>query len=184
MTWFGTPSATVLFVSGYALLLLAVAWAFDRMGARSALQSARWRTDNFHYHERQDAWTCHRGQWLRPVAFDRETRVATYAGDPDVCGPCPLKAECSPSPGPREVTRKVDPWPHSEAGRFHRGIALAVAAVAFFLTLVLLVKAGNAADVAVLAVTDVVILLASYPLARHLWNTPSDGYEDVPEKAA
>ena len=29
-----------------------------------------------------------------------------------------------------EVSRQVDPWPHSEAGRFHRGIACAIAGLA------------------------------------------------------
>ena len=43
---------------------------------------------------------------------------------PHVCNACPRKDACTDSDHGREIVRPLDPWPHSEAGRFHRGIAL------------------------------------------------------------
>ncbi|CCH80438.1 conserved membrane hypothetical protein [Nostocoides japonicum T1-X7] len=171
-----TPMAG--FVSGYALVLLGLAWAIDRLGARSAVRSARWRTGSFVYHEDHDAWKCHEDQWLWPASFDPDKRVVRYQGQHAICGRCPAKSECSPTPGPREITRQVDPWPHSEAGRFHRGIALVVAGAAAFLvgaTLAGVLVGGDpsAIDLVALVSTLVVVLLGGIPLARHLWSTPS-----------
>lgn len=166
------PSATVLAVCAYAGFLLGVAWLVDHFGARSARRSARWRTGNFVYHSDHDAWKCHEDQWLWPASFDPDKRVIRYQGQHAVCGRCPAKQECSPSPGPRELTREVDPWPYSDAGRFHRGIALAIAVIAVFLPAAMLVGAGSAADVVVLLATVAVGLTATLPLARHLWRTP------------
>ncbi len=43
-----------------------------------------------------------------------------------MCNTCPVKDACTVSHHGREVTRQLDPWPHSDSGRFHRGSALAV----------------------------------------------------------
>ena len=58
----GQPSLEVALVCGYAVALLLIAVAFDRMGARSAQRSAAWRTGNFLYHDDADAWKCHEDQ--------------------------------------------------------------------------------------------------------------------------
>jgi hypothetical protein len=77
-------------------------------------------------------------------------RIARYRARAHVCNACPRKANCTDSDSGREVTRMLDLWPHSEAGRFHRTIAVAI--VAFGL---LVIGAGAAlnhgpADLAVL----------------------------------
>ena len=166
------PSLTVLAVSGYAAVLLVVAWLVDQMGQRSATKSARWRTGNFVYHSDQDAWKCHEDQWLWPASFDPDKRVIRYAGQHAICGRCPAKQACSPTPGPRELTRQVDPWPFSDAGRFHRGISLCVAVIAAFMPTAMLIGARSAADVIVLVTTIIVAVIASVPLGKHLWQTP------------
>lgn len=174
----GAPSINVVLVCVYAALLLVVAILFDRMGARSAIRSASWRTGNFLYHEDADAWKCHEDQWLWPASFDPDKRVVRYVGQHAICGRCPAKAECSPTPGPRELTRQVDPWPHSEAGRFHRGVSLCVAAVALMMVLVMLLfAAATPADVVLLLAALALVLAVGIPLARHLWNTP-DGFPE------
>jgi hypothetical protein len=178
------PSVTVLLVSGYAAVLLVIAWLFDRMGARSAERAARWRTGNFVYHADQDAWQCHEDQWLWPASFDPDKRVIRYQGQHAICGRCPAKTECSPTPGPRELTRQVDPWPYSEAGRFHRGIALAVAAVAVFMPTAMLLGAHGGGDVIVLTAAIIVGLIAGVPLAKHLWQTPSNFPEHLRRDAS
>lgn len=169
------PSVTVLLVCGYSAVLLLVAWAFDHLGKRSARRSAAWRTGNFVYHEDHDAWKCHRDEWLWPVSFDPDKRVIRYAGQHAVCGRCPVKDDCSPTPGPREITKPVDPWPHSEAGRFHRGISLVIAVIAFVLPSGMLLGAHDVDDVIVLLATlAVVAVLGIVPLGRHLAQTPAN----------
>ena len=47
-----------------------------------------------------------------------------YRAKAHVCNACPRKDACTDSDHGREIVRPLDPWPHSEAGRFHRGISL------------------------------------------------------------
>ncbi len=179
-------------IGGYSLCLLIIAWVVDVMGMRSAHKSAQWRTGNFLYHEDQDAWQCHEDQWLWPASFDPEKRVIRYEGQHAICGRCPAKDECSPTPGPREITRQLDPWPHSEAGRFHRGISLVIAIIAVFLPMFMLLVGGatTPGEFVVLAVMVTVTGIAAFIFAKHLWNTPTnfplhlkaEGYLESPEK--
>lgn len=178
------PSVTVLLVSGYAFVLLLVAWGFDRMGQRSAEKAAQWRTGNFIYHSDQDAWKCHQDEWLYPASFDPDKRVIRYAGQHAICGRCPIKDECSPSPGPRELTRAIDPWPHSESGRFHRGISLCIVVIGVFLPAAMLLGAHDAADVVILVSTVVVALVVATALARALVRTPANFPQSVPHEAS
>ncbi len=169
------PSAVVVMLCAYSAVLLTIAWLVDHMGKRSAARAASWRTGNFIYHDDQDAWKCHQDEWLYPVAFDPDKRVIRYQGQHEICGRCPIKDECSPSPGPREITRMVDPWPHSEAGRFHRGIALVIAVIALFLPVGMLFGAPGVGDVIVLAATAAVVtIIGVVPLGRHLRQTPAN----------
>src|SRR5215212_11779562 len=69
-------------------------------------------------------------QILLRSEVDHGRRLIRYRGRPQICNHCPAKADCTDSDDGREVVRAIDPWPHSEAGRFHRGISLAVALIA------------------------------------------------------
>ena len=122
-------STDVLLVCGYSVFLLAVAYGFDVMARRVAVRARQWRTGSFRYHADHDAWICPQDQWLWPTSYDPEQRIVRYRGKPAVCNACPVKSGCTTSPHGREVTREIDPWPHSEAGRFHRGIACLVALI-------------------------------------------------------
>lgn len=168
------PVVEVWLIAGYGLFLLAVAYGLDHMGHRSAQRSASWRTGNFVYHDDQDAWKCHEDQWLWPASFDPEKRVIRYQGQHAICGRCPAKAECSPSDGPRELTRQVDPWPHSEAGRFHRGIAIAVVAAGLLLTSGTLIAHHGVGDVIILGVTSLVLVSGLVHLVHGLAQRPEN----------
>src|SRR6185295_14672136 len=61
---------------------------------------------------------------LWPHEFDHEQRLVRYRAKAHICNGCPRKDACTDSDRGREIVRPLDPWPHSEAGRFHRGIAL------------------------------------------------------------
>lgn len=178
-----TVSTNVALVCGYSAFLLAVAYGFDVMARRVAGRAREWRTGAFRYHPDHDAWVCPQDQWLWPTAYDPEQRIVRYRGKPAVCNACPVKAECTTSPHGREVTREIDPWPHSEAGRFHRGIACLVAVIGIFLPLAMLLSGPGPTDLLVLLVTVAVVGLASVPLARHLWRTPSGFPDHIPQQA-
>jgi hypothetical protein len=91
--------------------------------------------------------------WLWPTSYDPEQRVVRYRAKPAVCSACPVKHSCTTSSHGREVTREIDPWPYSEAGRFHRGIACWVAAIGVLLPLGMLFSKPNLVDLLALLAT-------------------------------
>jgi hypothetical protein len=176
-------TAPVALVCCYALFLLLVAYGFDRMAQRTAARSQRWRTGSFRYHSDHDAWTCPEDQWLWPTSFDPEQRIVRYRAKPSVCNSCPVKSSCTTSAHGREVSREVDPWPHSEAGRFHRGISCCIATLAVLLPAGMLLSRPPLAGLALLLVTMAGGIGALVPLARHLWKTPSGFPEEIPQNS-
>jgi hypothetical protein len=65
-----TVSPEVLLVTGYAVFLLLVAVALDRLARHSHARSERYRTAGFRYHPQQDVWVCPQDQMLWPTAYD------------------------------------------------------------------------------------------------------------------
>jgi hypothetical protein len=177
------PEAWVWLVSGYALLLLAVAWCFDTMARKASQRAAQWRTGAFVYHPDHDAWVCPQDQWLWPTSFDPQNRVMRYRASPAVCNNCPVKESCTTSNHGREISRQVDPWPHSEVGRFHRGIACAVAGFGVVMPSATLIAEHGAADALVLGAAMLIVVAGGLPLVRHLWNTPSNAPDHLPHRS-
>jgi hypothetical protein len=177
------PTTSAWLVAGYALVLVAIAWSFDAMARRASARAARWRTGQFVYHSNHDAWVCSQDQWLWPTSFDPQHRLMRYRALPAVCNSCPVKDTCTTSAHGREISREIDPWPHSDAGRFHRGIACAVAGFGVVMAVAMLVASHSVADVLVLVATMVVVVIAGLPLARHLWNTPTNAPEYLPHRS-
>ena len=70
-----------------------------------------------------------RAQHLWPHEFDHERRLVRYRAKAHICNGCPRKEACTDSDHGREIVRPLDPWPHSEAGRFHRGLSLMLVAL-------------------------------------------------------
>lgn len=166
-------SVSVWLVAGYAGFLVGTAYVFDVSARRVARRSQAWRTGTFRYHEDHDAWVCPQDQWLWPVSFDPHQRTTKYRASPTVCNSCPVKSTCTTSPDGREIHREVDPWPHSEAGRFHRGIACCVVFLAVLMPLAMLPSRHRPADAVVLLVVIVAVAGAGLPLFRHFRGTPS-----------
>ena len=174
-------STNVILVCCYSGFLLAVGYGFDLMARRVSLRAQRWRTGSFTYHPDHDAWICEENQWLWPTSYDPEQRIIRYRAKPSVCNACPVKHSCTTSPHGREVTREIDPWPYSEAGRFHRGIACCVALFGVLLPLGMLFSKPTMLDLLALLLTILLVGLACVPLARHLWRTPSGFPEHIPQ---
>ena len=120
----------VFLAVAYAAFLLCVAIGLDLLARHSHARSQRYRTAGFTYHHKHDAWICPEDQILTRSETDHERRLVRYRGRPHICNNCPSKGECTDSNEGREVVLAMDPWPHSEAGRFHRGISLCVAFIA------------------------------------------------------
>ena len=136
-------SAETLLAGAYSLALLVSAGALEWLSAHTHRRSLRYRTAGFDYQAENDAWVCPEGEHLWPHEFDHERRLVRYRARAHVCNRCPLKEACTDSDQGREIARPLDPWPHSEAGRFHRVIALMLVALAGLVAPVALTRNHN-----------------------------------------
>lgn len=166
-------SAEAILAGGYAVFLLAAATAIEGLSAHTHRRSLRYRTAGFTYHEQQDHWECPEGQNLWPHEFDHERRLVRYRAKAHICNGCPLKGACTDSDDGREIVRPLDPWPHSEAGRFHRGLSLVLVALALLVIVVGGARNHDAADAAGLLALLVVALGIGRWLARDFRSHPS-----------
>lgn len=174
MEWLAALSPATWFAIGYGLLLLAAAYGIDILARRAGRSLEGNQRGGFTYHEDHDAWLCPEDQWLWPHSFDPENRVMRYRASPSVCNACPVKDTCTFSNGGREIRRHVDPWPASEAARFHRGIACTVTVLAVAWPVATILTGPPTADVIILAGVILGIALAALPLWSHLRRTPVD----------
>jgi hypothetical protein len=170
----------VFLAAGYAAFLLCVALGLDFLARHSHARSERYRTAGFAYHSAHDAWICPEDQLLLRSEVDHDRRLIRYRGRPQICNHCPAKAECTDSEDGREVVRPIDPWPHSEAGRFHRGISLAVALVAAHILAAELVRNHAPAELAVLSAALVVVALAAWHLHAAFRASPANFPDRAP----
>jgi hypothetical protein len=162
-----------LFAAGYALFLVLAGLGLDLLARHSHRRSELYRTGGFTYLGHLDAWECPEGERLHRIETDMHQRLARYRARAHVCNACPRKGDCTDSDEGREVTRMIDPWPHSEAGRFHRTIAVAI--VAFGL---LVIGAGAAlnhgpGDLAVLGGALLISTLVCLYLLADLRSAPT-----------
>ena len=64
----------------------------------------------------------------------------------------------------REVVHAMDPWPHSEAGRFHRGISLAVVLIAGLVLAAETLRNHAPLELAVLGAVFLAVVLTAWHL--------------------
>jgi hypothetical protein len=164
----------VFLAAGYAIFLLGVALGLDLLARHSHARSERYRTAGFTYHHSHDAWICPEDQLLVRSEVDRGRRLIRYRGRPQICNHCPTKAECTDSDEGREVVRAMDPWPHSEAGRFHRGISLAVAFIAGLILAAEATRNHDLLELAVLGAVLAVVATAAWHLHSAFRATPAN----------
>ena len=130
--------------------LAAGAFVLEWLSSHTHRRSLRYRTAGFVYDSTHDHWECPEGQHLWPHEYDQERRLMRYRARAHVCNGCPRKAACTDSDHGREVVRPLDPWPHSEAGRFHRGVSLVMIVLSALILTVELVRHHEPAEAAVL----------------------------------
>ena len=160
--------------AAYAAGLLAAALAIEWLSAHTHRRSLRFRTAGFEYHDTHDVWVCPEGEHLWPHEFDHKRRLVRYRARAHVCNACPLKERCTDSDTGREIVRPLDPWPHSEAGRFHRVIALMMVALAALVLIVALARNHAPAELAALGVLLVICVGESRFLLADLRRHPAN----------
>ena len=164
----------VLVAVGYVAFLLLLALGLDLVARRSHARSEDYRTAGFAYHPSHDAWICPEDQLLTRQETDHERRLIRHRGRPQICNHCPSKTECTDSEDGREVVRAMDPWPHSEAGRFHRGISLVLTLTAAPFLAVEAIRNHAPLELAVLGAAFLLVALMAWHLHAAFRATPSN----------
>ena len=167
-------STEALLFAGYGAFLLVAAALLEWLSAHTHRRSLRYRTAGFTFHEELDHWVCPEGQHLWPHDFDHERRLVRYRAKAHICNGCPRKSDCTDSDRGREITRPLDPWPHSEAGRYHRGLSLMLVALAGFVLAVGMVRNHAALELAALAALTVVAAVVGRWLLRDFAAHPAN----------
>ena len=164
----------VLLAAGYAGFLTAAAFALEWLSAHTHRRALRFRTAGFTYEEAHDHWLCPEGEQLRPHEHDAQLRIVRYRARAHVCNACRRKDSCTTSDQGRELVRPLDPWPNSEAGRFHRGIALMLVALSLLVLLVESLRHHRAGELALLLGLSTLTVLAARWLLRDLRLHPAN----------
>ena len=167
-----TVDSDTLIFAGYATALLLIACALDRLAAHSHDRADRYRTAGFRYHPQHDAWVCPQDQMLWPTMYDQQQHLMRYRAKASVCNSCPVKADCTTSPHGREITRSTQPWPHSEAARFHRGLVLVLVVIAALLLIVTGARHHRPGDLIVVTAVLAVAVVLAHRFTDHLRRTP------------
>jgi hypothetical protein len=166
--------AEILLAAGYAGFLTCGAFVLEWLSAHTHRRSLRYRTAGFAYDSTHDHWRCPEGEHLWPHELDRELRLVRYRARAHVCNACPSKVRCTDSDHGREIIRPLDPWPHSEAGRFHRVIALLMIGLSSLILLVEVARHHAPPEAAVLLGLLALIVLAGRRLLRDLRLNPAN----------
>ena len=164
----------VLLAGGYTLLMLAVGLGLDWLARVTHNRSQAYRTAGFSYHPEHDHWICPEGEHLWPHEYDHERRLVRYRAKAHVCNGCPVKERCTDSDRGREIVRALDPWPHSEAGRFHRGLALVPLVLAALILVVTAVRHPVVEDLAALVALAGLTALTARRLMGDFRATPAN----------
>ena len=170
-------SGETILAAGYAALLIAGAFVLEWLSAHTHRRALRFRTAGFTYDGTRDFWQCPEGEQLWPHEFDHEQRLVRYRAKPQICNACPRKRACTDSDRGREIVRAMDPWPHSEAGRFHRVIALLLVGLGLLILLAEVARHHRPGEAGLLLAVFVLGALAVRWLGRDLRRHPS-GFPD------
>jgi hypothetical protein len=133
----GPLHVEVVLSAGYAGFLIVAAAGFEWFGGLSHRRSGQFRTAGFTYHRQRDVWECPCGHTLHPHYRDPVREVVRYRAAASTCNACARKPDCTDSDQGREILHSSASWIETQAGRFHRGLSLALL---FLAALVLVVE--------------------------------------------
>jgi hypothetical protein len=158
----------------YVAFLTAAALGLDLAARHSHRRSERYRTGGFAFRHELDAWECPEGEFLRRVELDHSARLVRYRARAAVCNACPAKRACTDSDEGREIVAALDPWPHSEAGHFHRGISIAMLCLAALVSAVALLRNTAPIEFALLASALLLVVALLGRMLATLRATPAN----------
>jgi hypothetical protein len=167
-------SVEAVLALSYTGFLLLAALVLEWLSAHTHRRALRYRTAGFEYDAEHDHWVCPEGQYLWPTEVDHERRLMRYRAKADICNGCLLKDACTDSPDGREIVRALDPWPHSEAGRFHRAVSILLVAVALLVLLTAVARNHTPAEAVALFALAAVAALEGRWLLRDLRAHPAN----------
>jgi hypothetical protein len=167
-------SFETVFAAGYTAFLTCAAFALEWLSAHTHQRALRYRTAGFTYNDHHDHWQCPEGELLWPYEVDSDSRLIRYRARAHVCNSCRSKQHCTDSDRGREIIRSLDPWPNSEAGRFHRIIGLLLVALGVLIVIVELARHHTAIEIAILLGLLVLLALTGRYLLRDLHVHPAN----------
>lgn len=129
----GNLHLEVVLADGYALFLILAAAGLEWFGRHSHRRSGQFRTAGFKYHRHLDVWECPCGHHLHRHFHDPARGIVSYRAPAHTCNACAKKPDCTDSNQGREIGHSSLAGIESEAGRFYRGISLALLVLAVFL---------------------------------------------------
>ncbi len=157
-----------LLAAAYALLLVAIAAGLEWMGRHSHQRAHRYHTAGFRFHRHADHWVCPMGAMLQRAEIDNQLRVIRYRAPAHTCNGCAIKDRCTDSDRGREIAVSLDPWLQSAMGRFHRGMSLALLALAGLIVLTELIRHDHGTERWMLFTLLAAIAMLSVHVARDL----------------
>jgi len=168
----GNVHVEVLLAAGYALFLVLAAVGLECFGRHSHRRSGQFRTASFRYQEHLDVWECPCGHHLHRLYHDPVQAIVRYRAPAHTCNACLKKPDCTDSDQGREIALSSVPWIKSEAGRFHRGISLALLMLAAFILTVEMFRHRSAVELLVIGGVLAPIATAGLRLIREFRAAP------------
>jgi hypothetical protein len=168
------PHTEAVLATGYASFLILAAFVIEWLSAHTHRRALRYRTAGFTYAPLLDVWQCPEGEQLWPHELDPEHRLVRYRAKAHICNACHRKPDCTDSDRGREIVRPLDPWPHSEAGRFHRGLSLVLVTLATLIAVVEGARHHQPAELLIVVTTLAIALLATRRLLRDFRAHPAN----------
>jgi hypothetical protein len=157
----------------YAIVLFGAALGLDWMAKHSNRRSGRYRTAGFEFKPEHDLWICPEGEELKRHSHDAHQRLVRYRASPQTCNACPAKDGCTDSNEGRELVQPLDSWPHSEAGKFHRGISVVLLALGVLVIAIAAVRNHEPAELLALGLALIPIAIALPRMLSSVLATPS-----------
>ena len=168
-----------LLASGYAIFLLCVAGALEKLAMHVHRRAGRYELAGFRYNPGFDRWECPEGNHLPRIETDPLRGVVRYRAPANVCNACAKKNKCTDSDEGRAVEQRLDLWLQTGSRHFHRGISLALIVLA---AIILLVEAVRFAEPAIRSLLGALLFATAVIGARSFASFGSAGTRSIEPK--
>ncbi len=172
----GAIHLEAVLADAYALILMIIAAALERLAKHSQKRADRYHTGGFRFHRDRDSWECPIGIPLIRTEIDQERQLVLYRAPAHTCNNCQIKARCTHSDRGREIAVPLDPWVRSASLRLQRGISLVLLILASFILILELLRHRHGAEAYPSAAILLLVLLRLLKLVNNpLTRPPTSG---------